>query len=299
MRSKYEEYGADFVDMLDGMYAFCLYDAKKDMVLVARDHVGICTLYLGFSTSSNTLFVASELKAMHDEANHIISFPPGHYLYATVAPEPSLSLLSLNNDKESINPSLKRYFQPKWLDPSYFPTPESTGCIDGPDYALIRNTLHKAVKSRLMCEVPFGVLLSGGLDSSLIAAITVRELGEIQKNASKDKVGSTESTDEDPVGAHGSNWWPKLHSFSIGLPNAPDLEAAKKAADYLGTIHHSFTFEFQEGIDAISDVIWHLESYDVTTIRASTPMFLLSRRIKSLGVKMVLSGEGSDEVYGG
>ena len=210
---------------------------------------------------------------------------------------------------DSATGKTERYFQPTWWDESKIPETKV-------DLKLIRETLEKAVKKRLMSEVPYGVLLSGGLDSSLIAAIAARETDKValaqsrslsRGRAAGGRSGSVSrgdglvglSSDEQDDGEETLTAWPRLHSFSIGLENSPDLLAARVAAEYLGTVHHEYTFTVQEGLDAVPDVIYHLETYDVTTVRASTPMYLLSRKIKAMGVKMVLSGEGSDEIFGG
>jgi len=259
------------------MFSFVLYDKEKDRVIAARDPIGITSFYMGYSSDTpGAVYFASELKSLHPVCDKIISFPPGH-IY------------------DSLTGRTTRYYQPSWWEPSDIPTKPV-------DYKLIRTTLEKAVRKRLMAEVPYGVLLSGGLDSSLIASIAARETQRIKQTAGEinggpiphDLVGIDDDDSLSTVTA-----LPKLHSFSIGLPGSPDIVAAKKVADFLGTVHHSFTFTLQEGLDALRDVIYHLETYDITTIRASTPMYLLSRKIKAQGVKMVLSGEGSDEIFGG
>eukprot|EP00026_Physarum_polycephalum_P005932 Phypoly_transcript_05971.p1 GENE.Phypoly_transcript_05971~~Phypoly_transcript_05971.p1 ORF type:complete len:568 (+),score=114.15 Phypoly_transcript_05971:66-1769(+) len=249
----YEKYGLDTPKYLDGMFSFILLDVTQNRLLVARDPIGITSLYQGWNSKQpGTVYVASELKSLNEECDKIIAFPPGH-IY------------------DSATKGTTRYFQPSWWDPNNVPT-------RAVNYEALRNSLVTAVHKRLMSEVPFGVLLSGGLDSSLIASIAQRFV----KNN------------------HGEFFQQKaLKSFAIGLKGSPDLIAARKVADHLGTEHYEFTFTVQDGIDAIPDVIYHLETYDVTTIRASTPMYLLSRKIKSTGVKMVLSGEGSDEIFGG
>jgi len=284
--------------MLDGMFSFVLLDTSvtPSRVIAARDPIGITTLYMGHNTKyPETIYFASELKAIHEECDVIQSFPPGHFYDS--------------NTKE-----VTRYFKPTWWDGDKGQIPHNEV-----DLTLLRTTLEEAVKKRLMSEVPYGVLLSGGLDSSLIASIAARETDKMadQQEALRQErkkaiaegrtpgklapsatssiaylFGMTEL--EEPIAS-----WPRLHSFAIGLPGAPDLIAARKAADFLGTVHHEYTFTLQEGLDAIPEVIYHLETYDVTTVRASTPMYLLSRKIKAMGVKMVLSGEGSDEVFGG
>ncbi|EGG22449.1 asparagine synthetase [Cavenderia fasciculata] len=253
----YEEEGDNFVDSLSGDFAFVLYDTKTKSYLAARDPIGVVPLYIGWGKDGSTWF-ASEMKALKDDCVRFQSFPPGHYYSSKT--------------KEFI-----RYYNPKWFDEH---VPEFQ--TEAQALALIKESFEKAVVSRMMCDVPYGVLLSGGLDSSLVASI-----------ASRHAEKRTEDNEQSPA------WWPRLHSFCIGLKDAPDLAAARDVAKYLGTAHHEFNFTVQEGIDALPDVIRHLETYDVTTIRASTPMYFLSRKIKAMGVKMVLSGEGSDEVFGG
>ncbi|GAA5861654.1 hypothetical protein JCM8547_000695 [Rhodosporidiobolus lusitaniae] len=292
----YKEHDKDLCPMLDGMFSFVLLDTSvtPSRMIAARDPIGITTLYQGWNTQRpGTVYFASELKALHDECDEVRSFPPGHVW-------------------DSATNETTRYFQPSWWN----------GDLDGPegtlptaevDYKVLRETLEMAVKKRLMAEVPYGVLLSGGLDSSLIAAIAARETDKVaaaQAELAQQHKKSAGSTSDPLVGADptassatdelGSlTAWPRLHSFSIGLEGSPDLLAARVAADYLGTVHHEYTFTVEEGLDAVEDVIYHLETYDVTTVRASTPMYLLSRKIKAMGVKMVLSGEGSDEIFGG
>jgi len=246
----YEEYGEEFVDMLDGMFSFVLLDTRDKSFIAARDAIGICPLYMGWGLDGSVWF-SSEMKALSDDCERFISFPPGH-LYS------------------SKTGGLRRWYNPPWFSECIPSTPY--------DPLLIRESFEKAVIKRLMTDVPFGVLLSGGLDSSLVASVVSRHLAET-------KVAR--------------QWGNKLHTFCIGLKGSPDLKAAKEVADYLGTVHHELHFTVQEGIDSLEEVIYHVETYDVTTIRASTPMFLMSRKIKSLGVKMVLSGEGSDEIFGG
>ncbi|EEB09349.1 asparagine synthetase [Schizosaccharomyces japonicus yFS275] len=259
----YREHGPACADMLDGMFSWVLYDENKDKVVAARDPIGITTLYQGFSSKSpETVYFASELKALHPVCDKIIAFPPGHFF-------------------DSETGETTRYFNPSWWDENRIPS-------NPIDYKLLRTTLENSVRKRLMAEVPYGVLLSGGLDSSLIASIAARETKKLA-NALED------SSEE----ARTITAWPRLHSFAIGLPGSPDLVAARNVAKFLGTSHHEHTFTVDEGLDAVRDVIYHLETFDVTTIRASTPMYLLSRKIKAQGVKMVLSGEGSDEIFGG
>ncbi|KZT67697.1 asparagine synthase [Daedalea quercina L-15889] len=291
----YMEHGKDLCDLLDGMFSFVLLDESvtPSRVIAARDPIGITTLYQGRSSARpGAVYFASELKALVDECDDIISFPPGHVY-------------------DSADNSTTRYFQPSWWDgdregaDAVIPTAHA-------DLNLLRETLEEAVRKRLMSEVPYGVLLSGGLDSSLIAAIAARETDKVaqaQVEQRKRKLAEAQSGPPSPRGSTLANGvvteyatiasWPQLHSFSIGLENSPDLLAARKAANYLGTVHHEYVFTVQEGLDAIPDVIYHLETFDVTTVRASTPMYLLSRKIKAMGVKMVLSGEGSDEIFGG
>ena len=304
--SQYREHSPEeLCRKLDGMFSFVLLDSSvtPSRLIAARDPIGITTLYMGWSSSAPEIkYFASELKALHDECDNLIAFPPGHVY-------------------DSLTDETTRYFQPSWWEGDKEEIPH--GDVD---LAELRETLEMAVKKRLMSEVPYGVLLSGGLDSSLIAAIAVRETEKValaQKKARDAAAGpsGTGAVDEDgmsyrrrlarqpqltPASPHprappsaSLATWPQLHSFSVGLPESPDLLAARKAAQFLGTIHHEYTFTVQEGLDAIEDVIYHLETYDVTTVRASTPMYLLSRKIKAMGVKMVLSGEGSDEIFGG
>lgn len=252
----YLEKGPAFVEELNGIFAFALYDNRNDTFLIARDHMGIIPLYYG-TDAAGQLFVASELKSLEGFCTEIAQFPPGHYIYSG----------------EGLAP--KQWYARDW---------ESFAAVENNDADILklREALEQAVHRQLMSDVPYGVLLSGGLDSSVIAAIT-------KKFASK----RIESGDAEEA------WYPQLHSFAVGLQGAPDLIAAKKAADHIGTIHHEVNFTIQEGLDAIRDVIYHLETYDVTTVRASTPMYLLARVIKSMGIKMVLSGEGADELFGG
>ncbi|KAG6333123.1 hypothetical protein ID866_5963 [Astraeus odoratus] len=284
----YKKYDKELCNMLDGMFSFVLLDESTTptRIIAARDPIGITTLYQGWNSKKpGATYFSSELKALVNECDEIISFPPGHVY-------------------DSRDKSTTRYFQPSWWhgDGENAPVPTSP-----PDYTLLRETLEAAVRKRLMSEVPYGVLLSGGLDSSLIAAIAARETDKLaqaqfetrQKKLATLTSGPSTPKKDDQAQRDMLAAWPQLHSFSIGLENSPDLFAAKKAASFLGTIHHEYVFTVQEGLDAIPDVIYHLETYDVTTVRASTPMYLLSRKIKAMGVKMVLSGEGSDEILGG
>ena len=249
----YEEYGPEFLDMMDGIFAFTLYDKKKKDYFIARDHIGIVPLYMGWD-ELGAIFFASEMKSLNDYCTKIEEFPPGHYY--------------LGSEKK-----LTKWYKPKWA--KEMPTKKAS-------IPELRKVLEKAVKMQLMSDVPYGVLISGGLDSSIIAAV-----------AAKFSRKRVESKDKEEA------WWPRLHSFSIGLKGSPDLKFAKKAAEYIGTVHHEIRFTIQEGFDAIKDVIYHLETFDVTTIRAATPMYLMARKIKSMGIKMILSGEGADEVFGG
>ena len=251
----YEKKGINFLNDLNGIFAFALYDSSDDKYIIARDHIGIIPLYMGWD-KENIFYVSSELKSLEGVCNRIELFPPGHYL-------------------DSKTDKLTKWYDPKWT--SYESVKNSKTIVKE-----IHDSLSAAVKRQLMSDVPYGVLLSGGLDSSITSALA-------KKFASK----RIESNDKQDA------WWPQLHSFSVGLKGAPDLKAAKIVADHIGTVHHEINFTIQEGIDAIRDVIYHLETYDVTTVRASTPMYLMARAIKSLGIKMVLSGEGADELFGG
>ncbi|WP_241622237.1 asparagine synthase B [Rosenbergiella australiborealis] len=251
----YQEKGIDFLDDLQGMFAFILYDTVKQSWLIGRDHIGIIPLYYGHDEHGN-LFVASEMKALVPVCRTLNEFPPGSYM---------------SSDDHQIH----RYYQRDWMD--YENVADAVT-----DKAVLKDALEESVKSHLMSDVPYGVLLSGGLDSSIISAITKRFAAKRIEDADQSEA-----------------WWPQLHSFAVGLKGAPDLKAAKEVADALGTVHHEINFTVQEGLDAIKNVIYHIETYDVTTIRASTPMYLMSRKIKAMGIKMVLSGEGADEIFGG
>jgi asparagine synthase (glutamine-hydrolysing) len=251
----YKEKGVHFIDEMNGIFGFAIYDVEKDEYFVARDHMGIIPLYMGWD-SNGTFYVASELKALEGVCTKIELFPPGHYL-------------------TSKDGQLKSWYHRDWME--YDVVKENQTSINE-----IHDALEAAVHRQLMSDVPYGVLLSGGLDSSVTSAIA-------KKYASK----RVESDDTQAA------WWPQLHSFSVGLEGSPDLAAAQLVADHIGTIHHEIKFTIQEGLDAIKDVIYNLETYDITTIRASTPMYLMARVIKSMGIKMVLSGEGADELFGG
>ena len=251
----YEKYGADFLDKLNGIFAFTLYDEKNEKYLVARDHMGIIPLYHGWDVTGQ-YYVASELKALEGVCKKIEVFLPGHFL---------------TSDKKE----LEKWYKRDWMQYDHIKDNKS-------DKSLLRKALEDAVHRQLMSDVPYGVLLSGGLDSSLTAAIA-------KKYAEK----RVETGDQQRA------WYPQLHSFAIGLKGSPDLAASRKVADKIGTVHHEVNFTVQQGLDAIRDVIYHLETYDITTVRAATPMYLLARVIKSMGIKMVLSGEGADEIFGG
>lgn len=251
----YQDKGPAFLDELNGIFAFVLYDATDNSYLIGRDHMGIIPLYMGWDQQGN-FYVASEMKALTPVCNRVESFPPGHYL-------------------SSKNGQLTRYYQRNWQD---FATVQDNRS----SVTELRQALDAAVKRQLMSDVPYGVLLSGGLDSSIISALA-------QLHAAR----RIEDDEQSPA------WWPRLHSFAVGLEGSPDLAAAQAVAEHIGTVHHELHFTVQEGLDALRDVIYHLETYDVTTIRASTPMYLMARKIKAMGIKMVLSGEGSDELFGG
>ena len=253
--SLYREKGIEFLEDLSGIFAFALYDEEKDEFLIARDPIGVIPLYIGYD-DDGTVYVASELKALEGQCDRYEPFLPGHYYW-------------------SGDPGMKRWYVRDWMD--YENVKDNEASSED-----IRQALRHAVKRQLMSDVPYGVLLSGGLDSSVISAIAER----YSENRIEDD-GKTKA------------WWPRLHSFAIGLKGAPDLEKARAVAQYIGTVHHEINYTIQEGLDAIRDVIYFIETYDVTTVRASTPMYLLARVIKSMGIKMVLSGEGADEVFGG
>ncbi|WP_417875557.1 asparagine synthase B [Winogradskyella sediminis] len=251
----YQEKGVDFVDEMNGIFGFAIYDAEKDEYFIARDHMGIIPLYIGWD-KNGTFYVASELKALEGICTKIELFPPGHYMSST--------------DGEFV-----KWYKRDWSE--YDAVKDNETSI-----AEVKQALEDAVHRQLMSDVPYGVLLSGGLDSSVTSAIA--------KKYSERRI---EADDKEKA------WWPQLHSFSVGLEGSPDLAAAKKVADHIGTVHHEIKFTIQEGLDAIKDVIYNIETYDITTIRSSTPMYLMARVIKSMGIKMVLSGEGADELFGG
>ena len=251
----YKEKGIDFLDDLNGIFGFVLYDEHLDQFLIARDHIGIIPLYMGWD-KFGTFYVASELKALEGICNKIEIFPPGHYMS--------------NKDCKPV-----KWYKRDWMKFSSVSKNET-------NFEVLQDALEKAVHRQLMSDVPYGVLLSGGLDSSITSALA--------KKYSQNRIESDDKK---------SAWYPQLHSFAVGLVGSPDLKAAKLVADHIGSVHHEVTFTIQEGLDAIKDVIYHLETYDVTTVRASTPMYLMARVIKSMGIKMVLSGEGADEIFGG
>jgi len=269
----YREKGTAFLEDLSGIFAFVLYDEERDAFLVARDPIGVIPLYIG-SDADGTVYVASELKALEGQCDHYEPFPPGHYLW-------SGDLREDNGTKREtsfarvLHSSLKRYYVRDWMQ--YDAVKDNPASSDA-----IRDALEDAVRRQLMSDVPYGVLLSGGLDSSVISAIARKYSEKRIEDDSRTKA-----------------WWPRLHSFAVGLKGAPDLAKAKLVADHIGTVHHEINYTVQEGLDAIRDVIYFIETYDVTTVRASTPMYLLARVIKSMGIKMVLSGEGADEIFGG
>ncbi len=251
----YRDKGIDFLEHLSGIFAFVLYDEERDEFLIARDPIGVIPLYIGYD-SDGTVYVASELKALEGQCERYEPFLPGHYYW-------------------SREPGMKRYYKRDWFD--YAAVQDNPSSVE-----LIREALESAVKRQLMSDVPYGVLLSGGLDSSVISAIAEKYSEMRIEDDSKTKA-----------------YWPRLHSFAVGLKGAPDLAKARLVADHIGTVHHEINYTIQEGLDAIRDVIYYIETYDVTTVRASTPMYLLARVIKSMGIKMVLSGEGADEIFGG
>ena len=251
----YREKGVNFLEDISGIFAFALYDEEKDDFLIARDPIGVIPLYIGYDNDGK-VYVASELKALEGFCDRYEPFLPGHYYLGSEG-------------------KMVRWYKRDWM--SYDAVKDNPASVEA-----VREGLMDSVKRQLMCDVPYGVLLSGGLDSSVISAIA-------------EKYSTMRVENDDKTRA----WWPRLHSFAVGLKGAPDLAKAKEVADYIGTVHHEINYTIQEGLDAIRDVIYFIETYDVTTVRASTPMYLLARFIKSMGIKMVLSGEGADEVFGG
>ena len=260
----YQDKGIDFLEELNGIFAFVLYDEKRDEFLIARDPIGVIPLYIGYD-ADGTVYVASELKALEGQCQRYEPFLPGHYLWSG----------DLNSQLSTLNFQLKKYYQRDWFD--YDAVKDNDASSED-----IRQALREAVRRQLMSDVPYGVLLSGGLDSSVISAIAERYSEMRIEDNSQTKA-----------------YWPRLHSFAVGLKGAPDLAKARMVAEHIGTVHHEINYTIQEGLDAIRDVIYFIETYDVTTVRASTPMYLLARVIKSMGIKMVLSGEGADEIFGG
>lgn len=251
----YRTEGPGFLSRLNGIFAFALWDREQRRYLIARDPVGVCPLYWGRDAEGHR-WVASEMKTLAGICADLEVFPPGHWF-------------------DSETGALQRYHEPRWRDHQV-----TRGVQVDP--TTLREALEQAVHRQLMSDVPYGVLLSGGLDSAVVATCAAR--------FARHRVEEDDRTEA---------WWPRLHSFAIGLHGAPDLQAAQVAAEAIGTVHHAFEFTVEEGLDALPEVIRHIESYDVTTVRASTPMFLLARRIRAMGIKMVLSGEGSDEIFGG
>lgn len=247
----------DFLNRLNGIFAFVLYDPSRQAWLIARDPIGVVPLYLGWDRADN-LYAASEMKALVPRCERIVEFPPGHY-YSSA----------------EVAKGFQRYYEPSWA---------AEGVVSQApfDERILRESLEAAVRRQMMSDVPYGVLISGGVDSSIVASI-----------AAKYREGRIEDGGATPA------WWPRIHSFAIGLKDAPDLAPARAVADYIGAIHHEVNFTVQEGLDALSDVIYHLETFDITTVRAATPMYLLMRKIRAMGIKMVLSGEGADEIFGG
>ncbi|OZT04775.1 asparagine synthase B [Prevotella sp. 885] len=251
----YRDKGIDFLEDLNGIFAFALYDEEQDAFLIARDHIGVIPLYIGYNADGK-VFVASELKALEGECERYEPFLPGHYYWSKA-------------------PGIKPWYKRDWME--YDNVKDNPASSDA-----IRKSLCAAVKRQMMSDVPYGVLLSGGLDSSVISAITESYAERRIETDSQSRA-----------------WWPRLHSFAVGLKGAPDLAKARLVADYIGTVHHEINYTIQEGLDALRDVIYFIETYDITTVRASVPMYLLARVIKSMGIKMVLSGEGADEIFGG
>ena len=256
----YERYGTDFIDKLNGIFSFVLYDSTTDDYLIARDPIGVIPLYIGHD-KDGTVYAASELKALEGQCEEYMPFPPGHYC------------TSQHNGKPV------RWYERDWMqyDGMQWATSDRKEAVQ-----MVKEGLMAAVKRQLMSDVPYGVLLSGGLDSSVVSAIA--KLYAAKRIETNDKHEA---------------WWPQLHSFAVGLKGAPDLAKAQEVAKHIGTVHHEVNYTVQEGLDAIRDVIYYTETYDVTTVRASTPMYLLARVIRSMGIKMVLSGEGADEIFGG
>ena len=276
----YREKGINFLEDLSGIFAFVLYDEEHNEFLIARDPIGVIPLYIG-RDSDGTIYAASELKALEGQCEQYEPFPPGHFLYGKLNIEDGK--LNIENDSSvstvtNVQSSIfnyQSYYQRDWFD--YDAVKDNEASVEA-----IHDALEDAVKRQLMSDVPYGVLLSGGLDSSVISAIAQKFSEHRIEDDSRTKA-----------------YWPRLHSFAVGLKGAPDLAKARLVAEHIGTVHHEINYTIQEGLDAIRDVIYYIETYDVTTVRASTPMYLLARVIKSMGIKMVLSGEGADEIFGG
>ncbi|MFN7967052.1 MAG: asparagine synthase B [Acidobacteriota bacterium] len=251
----YDEEGPQFLNKLNGIFAFVLYDPRQQSYMIARDHLGIVPLYIGWDREG-LFYVASEMKALAGTCNRIQEFPPGHYY--------------LGHEKKFV-----RWYNPEWMHEGKYPS-------EPLDLARLHDAFEAAVRRQLMCDVPYGLLVSGGVDSSIVAAV-----------AAKYREGRVEEDSRTPA------WWPQMHTFSVGLKESPDLKMARVVANHIGAIHHEIHFTVQEGIDALSDAIYHLETFDITTIRAATPMYLMTRKIHAMGIKMILSGEGADEIFGG
>ena len=271
----YERYGTDFIDKLNGIFSFVLYDSTTDDYLIARDPIGVIPLYIGHD-KDGTVYAASELKALEGQCEEYKPFPPGHYLCSMDVAANS-PLTTVNCQLPTVN--FHRWYERDWMqyDGMQWATSDRKEAVQ-----MVKEGLMAAVKRQLMSDVPYGVLLSGGLDSSVVSAIA--KLYAAKRIETNDKHDA---------------WWPQLHSFAVGLKGAPDLAKAQEVAKHIGTVHHEVNYTVQEGLDAIRDVIYYTETYDVTTVRASTPMYLLARVIRSMGIKMVLSGEGADEIFGG
>lgn len=271
----YERYGTDFIDKLNGIFSFVLYDSTTDDYLIARDPIGVIPLYIGHD-KDGTVYAASELKALEGQCEEYKPFPPGHYLCSMDVTANS-PLTTVNCQLPTVN--FHRWYERDWMqyDGMQWATSDRKEAVQ-----MVKEGLMAAVKRQLMSDVPYGVLLSGGLDSSVVSAIA--KLYAAKRIETNDKHDA---------------WWPQLHSFAVGLKGAPDLAKAQEVAEHIGTVHHEVNYTVQEGLDAIRDVIYYTETYDVTTVRASTPMYLLARVIRSMGIKMVLSGEGADEIFGG
>ena len=273
----YRDKGIGFLEDLSGIFAFVLYDEERNEFLIARDPIGVIPLYIGHD-SDGTVYVASELKALEGQCECYEPFPPGHYLYGKME---ELKNGKMEDQEKNFNSlilqpfNFTRYYHRDWFD--YEAVKDNDASVEA-----IHDALEDAVKRQLMSDVPYGVLLSGGLDSSVISAIAEKYSEHRIEDNSRTRA-----------------YWPRLHSFAVGLKGAPDLAKARLVADHIGTVHHEINYTIQEGLDAIRDVIYFIETYDVTTVRASTPMYLLARVIKSMGIKMVLSGEGADEIFGG